>query len=152
MNERLKRDLIKSPAEPSVNIISALIKYGYVYFQHALGVKLTQIQCPVSLESLLVCHAPYRSVWSVHWPLLWANIVFPHMDVHFKIKTKRINQKKKEKEKQSNTSYLVECALISLVVMLHPADSFHFSTAETVTAAVATPALEKRDLQTLDFR
>lgn len=48
MNERLKRDLIKSPAEPSVNIISALIKYGYVYFQHVLSVKLTQIQCPVS--------------------------------------------------------------------------------------------------------
>lgn len=73
------------------------------------------------------------------------------MDVQFKIKTKRINQKK-EKEKQSNTSYLVECALIFLVVMLHPADRFHFPTAETVTAAVATPALEKRDLQTLDFR
>lgn len=101
MNERLKRDLIKSPAEPSVNIISALIKYGYVYFQHALGVKLTQIQCPVSLESLLVCHAPYRSVWSVHWPLLWANIVFPHMDVHFKIKTKRINQKKRKKKSKA---------------------------------------------------
>lgn len=75
---------------------------------------------------------------------------FSHMDRLFKIQTMRIN--KKIKEKRSNTSCLVECALISLVVMLHPADSFHFSTAETVTAAVATPASEKRDLQTLDFR
>lgn len=54
----IKKDLIKSPSEPSVNITSASIKYGYankICIRPSVpGVKQAWFQCPASLESQLI--------------------------------------------------------------------------------------------------